>query len=423
VFQGREWIAYNPHGYYTGSDSHANYVTWRIGNTVYDSDQFFEKFYTPDLLLQVFQGKLLVGDTGPRIVAPPPDVLIVSPRPDQVFTEPDVEVSVDVKDLGGGVNEVRLFQNGKQVNPESASRGVAPLANGSSRKYKLNLLEGKNVLRATAFSSDRTESKAHEMTIELRAPRKEAALRLLAVGISRYQNPALTLNFPTADADSLVSFFKANGRRLFREVDFTELSDETATEANISQALLSLQRRALPEDVVIIFLAGHGGTVGGQWYFVPYDLRAPEQESELVAHGLSSARLAEEFKHLSSLKTIILVDACYSGSMLTSFRGYEDRKALALLVRSAGGHVLAASTRDQRASEVAELGHGVFTYALLKGLSGEAALRSAEKRVTVLGLMSYVRDQLPDLGKKYGIEIQDPVSYSKGMDFPIAVGR
>lgn len=421
VFEGRQWIAYNPHGYYTGSDGHANFVTWRIGNTIYDSDQFFERFYTPDLLLRVFQGKLPVSEPASRTVAPPPDVLIVSPRPGQVLTEPEIEVSLEVKDLGGGVNEVRLFQNGKQVNPESGVRGAALEASGPSRKYKLALLEGQNVLRATAFSSDRTESKPHEITVQLRAPKKEAALRLLAVGISRYKNPALSLTYAKADADSLVSFFKATGSRLFREVDITELSDEAATEANIAQAFLSLQRRALPEDVIIVFFAGHGGIAGAQWYFIPYDLSSPEHESELVAHGVSSARLQQQLRTFSSLKTILLVDACYSGSMLTAFRGYEDRKALALLGRSTGAHILAASARDQHASEVAELGHGVFSYALLKGLSGEAVLWNAEKRVTVLGLMSYVRDQLPDLGKKYGIEIQDPVSYSNGMDFPIAV--
>jgi hypothetical protein len=422
VFEGRQWIAYNPQGYFTGSDGRANYVTWRIENTIYGSDQFFERFYTPDLLLRVFQDKLPVPETAIRTVAPPPDVLIISPRPGQVLTVPEVEVSLEVKDVGGGVNEVRLFQNGKQVNPESGARGVELVeASGSSRKYKLALVEGQNVLRATAFSSDRTESKPHEITVQLRAPQKEATLRLLAVGVSRYKNPALNLTYPKADADGLVSFFKATGSRLFREVDVTELSDEAATEANIAQALLALQRRALTEDVIIVFFAGHGGTARAQWFFVPYDLISPENESELVAHGLSSARLRQQLGAFSSLKTILLVDACYSGSMLTAFRGYEDRKALALLGRSTGVHVLAASTRDQHASEVAELGHGVFSYALLKGLSGEAVLRVAEKRVTVLGLMSYVRDQLPDLGKKYGVEIQDPVSYSNGMDFPIAV--
>jgi hypothetical protein len=339
-----------------------------------------------------------------------------------VLTEPEVEVSLEVKDLGGGVDEVRLFQNGKLVNTQNAVRGVkAAETSGTSRRYKLTLLEGQNVLRATAFSSDRTESKPHEITIELRAPKKVAALRLLAVGVSRYKNPGLNLTYPKADADGVVSFFKATGPRLFREVDVTELSDETATEANIVQALLSLERRALPEDVVIVFFAGHGGNAGAQWYFIPYDLSSPENESDLAAHGMSSTHLSQELKTFSSLKTILLVDACYAGSMLTAFRGYEDRKALAVLGRSAGVHLMFASARDQHASEVAELGHGVFSYALLKGLNGDAALRTAERRVTVLGLMSYIRDQLPDLGKKYGLEIQDPVIYSNGMDFPIAV--
>jgi len=38
-----------------------------------------------------------------------------------------------------------------------------------------------------------------------------------------------------------------------------------------------------------------------------------------------------------------------------------------------------------------------------------------------MGLASYVRNQLPDLGKKYNTEEQDPVSYSNGMDFPLVL--
>jgi hypothetical protein len=47
--------------------------------------------------------------------------------------------------------------------------------------------------------------------------------------------------------------------------------------------------------------------------------------------------------------------------------------------------------------------------ALLIVQKSEAVLQTAERRVTVLSLMSYIRDQLPDLGKEYGIEIQEPV--------------
>jgi uncharacterized caspase-like protein len=106
---------------------------------------------------------------------------------------------------------------------------------------------------------------------------------------------------------------------------------------------------------------------------------------------------------------------------LVAFRGLEDRKALAQLARSSGVHVIAASARDQNSAEVTELGHGIFTYLLLKGLGGEAVLKSSDKTVTVLGLISYLNEQLPEVSKKYKTEAQNPVSESRGMDFPLSL--
>ena len=418
------WLAYGPQGHFNGSETRSQYVAWRVGNTVYDFEQFFERFYTPDLLVRIFQGAAPVLADAPAGSAAPPDVVILSPRPGQTFRDPEIEIALEVKDAGGGVGDVRLALNGKQIDSTAATRGIRPSAPGSSLlTYRISLLEGANVLRATAFSADRTESRPHEMSVRLDAPVKEAALRLLTVGVSRYQNPGLSLSFPTADANGLADFFRESGRRLFREVDVTQLADEDATGAKILDALVALQRRSRPEDVVIVFLAGHGASLGSSWYFIPHDLRNPEREADLSAQGLSSARLAEELRRMSSQKVLLLVDACYSGSMLTAFRGYEDRKALAMLARSAGVHILAAATRDQRASEVPELGHGVFSYALLRGLAGGAALRDVDQQVTVQSLSAYIRSQLPDLGRQYQAEVQDPVSFSNGMDFPLAIAR
>ena len=85
--------------------------------------------------------------------------------------------------------------------------------------------------------------------------------------------------------------------------------------------------------------------------------------------------------------------------------------------RSAGVHVVAASTKDQYAAEVKDLGHGVFTYTLLEGLNGKAA-RPGDA-VTVRKLMGYVEEQLPEITKKYKQEAQYPVVDSRGMDFPL----
>lgn len=48
----------------------------------------------------------------------------------------------------------------------------------------------------------------------------------------------------------------------------------------------------------------------------------------------------------------------------------------------------------------------------LKGTGGN-------KKVTVEGLIQYVKDKLPDLTEKYRGAAQYPVSWGTGMDFPI----
>lgn len=130
-------------------------------------------------------------------------------------------------------------------------------------------------------------------------------------------------------------------------------------------------------------------------------------------------RLARD--NIKAQKILVLLDACKSGSVLVAFRGFEDRKALSQLSRATGVHVIAASTKDQFAAEVKDLGHGVFTYTLLEGLKGKAAAGS--EIVTVRKLMGYIEEQLPDITKKYKQEAQCPVVDSKGMDFPLVIAK
>ena len=73
------------------------------------------------------------------------------------------------------------------------------------------------------------------------------------------------------------------------------------------------------------------------------------------------------------------------------------------------------------ASEFKELGYGVFTYALLQGLSCNADGTMKDKKVTIQELAAYLNDNIPALTEKYHGTVQYPKSWSKGMDFPISV--
>jgi uncharacterized caspase-like protein len=231
----------------------------------------------------------------------------------------------------------------------------------------------------------------------------------------------LTLNYALGDATGVADYFSKNGSRLFSSVNVVTLYDDKATAPNILSAFADLQQKAQPQDVVVIYFAGHGDTRVNDWYFVPYDVVYPERDEELTGKGLSSTRIAEELGKMKAQKILMILDSCRSGSAVTAFRGYEDRRSLAQLARSAGIHVIAASNATQLAQEVSELGHGVFTYTVLKGLEGQALIGPTRKDITVRGLLAYVEGTLPELSMKYRTEAQYPVSSSKGMDFPVAI--
>ncbi|MDD2331880.1 MAG: caspase, partial [Candidatus Cloacimonetes bacterium] len=74
---------------------------------------------------------------------------------------------------------------------------------------------------------------------------------------------------------------------------------------------------------------------------------------------------------------------------------------------------------DQFATEFAELGHGIFTYALLEALSGKAA--DATGQITNNGIKSYIDNRIPELSRIHRGSEQYPTTFSFGQDYPIGL--
>jgi len=417
-FVDGEWIVITPEGYFNASAAGAKYLNVRLGNQIYSIDNFYETFFNPVYVASVLQGKKVEATADIRTgIQSPPDVRILSPAPGAVLNTDTITIKVGARDTGGGIDEIRLFHNGKALGGDR--RGVKLVGTGGEtvRDFQVTLVDGANIFRAVGFSSDRTESNPYEMTVSLSAPSKEVSLYVFAVGINKYRNPALNLNYAVPDAKGIAGFFRQKGQ-LFKKVNIIEIYDEKATKDGILAGLRELEKTN-PQDAVLIYLAGHGENVKDVWYFIPHELAYPEREEHVRAKGISSTEISEAMKKIRAQKILMLVDACKSGAVLVAFRGFEDRKALSQLSRSTGTHVVAASTKDQFAAEVKDLGHGVFTYTLLEGLKGKAA--QGGDTVTVRKLMGYIEEQLPEITKKYKQEAQFPVVDSRGMDFPLVI--
>lgn len=421
----KRWVLWTAAGYFAASEGGDELVGWHKNRgrdraaEFYLASRFSERYYNPSFVVSALAGlgavpNIPAGDLR-KGFTPAPAVRIENPQGGKVAQD-RITVVVFAEERGGGIDEIRLYHNGKAV-PEDPGQ---PKRSGSERKlerrFTLDLVDGANIFRALAMNNERTESASAEVSVDHSAASLTSSLHVLAIGINKYKNGALDLDFSVPDANGIASFFRKSTGPLFKAVKVDELYDGNATKANILAGLRSMAN-AGAQDVVLVFLAGHGETVKDEWYFVPHELTAPERDT--ATGGLSSHELGAAVKAIPARKVLVMIDACKSGAAAQGFRGLEDRKALAQLSRAAGIHLIAASTKDQLAAEVRSLGHGTFTYTILDGLGGKAA--AGERDITARKLMVYVEKALPEVTSKYHGEEQYPVVSSTGMDFPLVL--
>jgi uncharacterized caspase-like protein len=84
---------------------------------------------------------------------------------------------------------------------------------------------------------------------------------------------------------------------------------------------------------------------------------------------------------------------------------------------------MASAGSEQFAAEFASLGHGMFTYILLKGLEGAADGAPKDGKVTINELKSFIDDQVPELTRKMKGRPQYPYTFSRGQDFPVTINE
>jgi len=421
-FGEKEWMVKNPEGYFNGTQEARQFIHFVNGMKTYSADQFFEEFYRPDLLPKIFQNR---GGDKPqginqKLKGSPPPIIKIATLPS--VDPAKVEVFVKVTDAGAGVGNFKLFHNGKRI---AITDFKFPKGKGQSETARqvVSLVGGTNTFTASASNGDKVESDPVSAEIFSESSDKSSVCHILAVGINQYKNPKMTLNYAKPDAES---FGKAiDGKGLFKNIQLHMLYDAEASRENILKKLDEISAQVRPEDVFIFYYAGHGSMVDDQFFFIPSESSRLYDLSSLKKDAIEASVLQEKFKNIKALKQLIIMDACQSGASveLLANRGAAEEKAIAQLSRSAGIHVMASAGSEQFAAEFTELGHGIFTYLLIKALQGDADGAPKDGKVTIYELKSYLDDQVPELTRKLKGKPQYPYTFSRGQDFPIVMGQ
>jgi WD40 repeat protein len=427
IFIGEnDWLVKTKEGYFDASEGAKKSIFFVKGTRIYNIDQFFEEFYRPGLLNEVYRtGGQIKTETNlmKRLEeSPPPTVSIVPPAEGDTVRKSIMPLMVRLINNGGGIQEIRIQNNGKSLPVDNAWLQQI----NRERKYlsttiNVDLVPGENKVLVSAYSYGRIEAQPDTITIFYKGPERIINCYLVAIGINEYRNPALDLNYARADAEAFSKTIRERSSSLFKKIEIHELIDTAATRNNILSLMDELSRIVKPEDVLLFYYAGHGSMVENKFFFIPTESVSLYQEDRLNQESIYAGLVQEKLKNIPALKQIVILDACQSGASteILARRGASEEKALAQLSRGSGVHVLAASGSEQFAAEVSELGHGVFTYIILDALQGSADGAPKDGNVTVYELKAYLNDQVPDLTEKYKGTPQWPYTFSIGHDFPI----
>lgn len=419
------WAVVDAKGRYDGNQAALDGIDWKADDVSANIDDFAETHYQAALLPRTLREGEDIPDANsiPDGARYPANIRFVSPTASGQAGSRRVVVEVVAEDNGGGVSEVRLYRNGKVV-PRGLGTVNREEVDGKARmvgRFEVDLQAGRNTLSATAVNSERLESRPEQLVVDAGANGLPAGkMHLLVVGINTYAQSELNLSYAKPDAQSIAAFLSGAGRTPVPVAETVTLEDEQATKDNILAALRRF--RSVPaEDVVVVYMAGHGVSVGDDWYFISHEIKIPRRPEKLAGLALSSADLKAEMEGLGADRTMLLLDTCHSGTAATPLSDYRGMKSLRLLARSVGTHVLAATDKNQFAVELEQLGHGIFTYTLLAGMNGEAT-KTGDKQVKASELISFVEDKVPTLSRKFADYAQYPTGYSRGSDFAVAVG-
>src|SRR5262249_8745713 len=143
-------------------------------------------------------------------------------------------------------------------------------------KRRLLLEEGDNDIEVVAYNSRNViASLPVRVTVTRSASMKRVPPRLfvLAVGINDYAEASMRLNFALPDARAVADAFAKAAKGIYQDVEVTLLHDAAVTRNGLDRAFATLAEKVRPTDVFVLFIAGHGKTVAGRYYFMPQDFK------------------------------------------------------------------------------------------------------------------------------------------------------
>ena len=415
-FDDGEWISMTEDGYYNSSPKGDEHINIRNGLESYGINQFSRAYYHPEVIDARMNGVKesnvveYFGDI--KLMAPPP---LVSVEQGKKTRDGDAQISVTILDAMQkfSINDIHVFVNGKMLGSDSLKNVSGKnlevqktLLHNSDSKAKqikfslpVKLEKGNNLIEVTVSNEACYGAGSIEIEGGGSKNSERANLYLLAIGINDYDELPKTLkenesglkdlSFAVSDSAKITDVF--SNQKIYSNIYIKSLSDVKPlkpSKNNIMQNL-SFFDNANENDVCVLYIAAHGITKDGEFYFLPKDVKISKDKLGCEPETAINTSAILDAINVPGRK-IVFIDTCQSGSVNNNIaiKTLENRSTV----------ILAAARETELAQESKEAG-GHFTYAITECIK---EYQENSEPVTVTGLCDYVNSSVTKMSRFAG---------------------
>jgi WD40 repeat protein len=437
----KRWILWTPSGYYDASPGAEELIGWHVNNGSDRAADFFPisrfraVYYRPDVVAKILETldegeaiRLSNEESGRRkgkisvTKILPPVVNILSPKDGSETSAKEIEVKFEVRSPSGEpVTKLRVLVDGRPIGMGS---GIKEIQKDQGIQAIRVPIPEKDV--EISIIAENRHAASEPGTVSLRWSKKvkedefiiKPKLYVLAIGVSKYGDKNLTLQFAAKDAKDFAEALLKEKGGLYRDVVVKILIDEKATRDEIIDGFDWISKETTSKDVAMIFLAGHGiNDSGGVYYFLPVNTDL----EKLRRTGVPFTEMRNTVASLAG-KTILFIDTCHAGNVMGARAVAPDITGVVNELASAenGAVVFASSTGRQYSFEDPAWENGAFTKAAVEGIEGKADY-TGKGRITINMLDLYISEKVKELTR--GRQTPATAKPKTIPDFPLALRR
>ncbi len=429
-----DYIYIDKDNYYYSSKGALKNVAFRMGNKAFDFDQFDIIYNRPDIVFSHFPY------SEPELLADYKRAYEKRMSKLGLTTE-DLKVSEDVPTINvelpselstsDGLFTFRISAESNQENLERLYvyvNGVPEFGIGGKhidgKKYeseiKLDLCYGIN--KVQVFVSNESGQASYKEYFELtnKEKRSKPDVYLVTLGASKFKQEDFNLTYAAKDADDIQSQFQRS--RLYKNVHSLNIKNDGIVKSKID-TINTFLAAANPDDVVILFAAGHGVLDANlDYYYASYDMDFDSPEGK----GIPYSYFEDVLDNTKSRNKVMFLDACHSGEVdkeeviktdaadteiegitfrhvgvdisnknMDNINSFELSKRLFADTRASNGStVMSSAGAGEYAIEGDQWSNGVFTYCLLDGLNSKEADLNHDKRIMLSELQRYLKTKV-----------------------------